>query len=549
MKGLILKDETKNFVKETVADFEQAVGNTLGPDGDYAIISNGTASKTTKDGANVAKTIDYDIPAKSYIANIIQEAAVKTETECGDGTTTTTLLTCGFHGLLSKHNTYLEHKHIERLCDTALELVDELVIRNEEDVIRKAALTTANGDESIANLLSDIVLEEKGVVPVINFKENTGPEDIVEVIDGYKVPLTLEIGNDVNINDRWVFINERLMTPEQCVRLVDQKGFTLKNINIVVKGFEPSFAGVDISRHTPEQQKSFMNVMKQTTIFNANIGGGLSVELLKDQAVLFGGQYYDGLQHFLSDMEIYDDWFKGEGEVSKKETFVPGDNREVNQRVKVRLDELNFELNRLRGADKYSVSAGMLRERIKRLTNKGYTIYIGGDTHSDYLERKDRFDDVYLSLVSNVVHGCLPGINSSLIHVVALMSEMDLEWVSADIIADFFDVLLKQSRYLEPDKFNDAELQNGFLSHHYLRVTNLRTGEQIQFVRHSPVCPSAGPYTSEETEKLFNAVRDNLEVFDPAYAIVAAIKGGFKTAKILSKLSTVVLSNKLFSVK
>ena len=92
-KQLVFEDEARQPLAEGVGKLARAVISTLGPRGRSAVLDKGWGSpKVTKDGVTVAEDIDLEDPYENLAAQLVKEAASKTNDVAGDGTTTATVL-------------------------------------------------------------------------------------------------------------------------------------------------------------------------------------------------------------------------------------------------------------------------------------------------------------------------------------------------------------------------------------------------------------------------------------------------------------------------
>lgn len=540
MKGLILGNTAETAVGEVVNDFALAVGSTLGPNGDYVIISSGTSSKVTKDGATVAKSIDYDDPFKAHIANIIREAAIKTETECGDGTTTTTLLACDYYKLLSKFNSYREHEIIRELTNQVIEKVAESET-HDEAAIRAAALISANKDSSIADLVCDIVFENPGVIPDIKLMEGGTNKDLLERVDGHRIMITpayftkkfMEDKRDNNI--RFVYIDQRLDDANQFVALLEGVGRSLTSGNdneqliFIFKGVSEGAMVINAAHH-----KAALDPIKdRLAVFSANIGGGMSYELLEDMRAITGGKIYRTISEYTVMAEDY--WFFNNNQYTFTSKYVHVFNPEgVNESgVNERITLIRSELDTMVGSKLHTAYADVLRKRLASLSNVHYIIQVGSETHSDYLERKDRFDDVITSAVTNTIHGVVPGFNTAFIS--AMLS-----------IPDLVAVGQKTSKNCEGDEV----LLHAFISIFFGQTLRLKNGvdDKINIVNDLSTGKNIEVSNSLTTfgTDLMEAAK-SLGIYDPAYTVISALRGGFKTGQILAKTKSVVVSNRFAS--
>lgn len=534
MKGLILGPDAEYAVREVVGDFEAAVGSTLGPNGNYVIISSGTSSKVTKDGATVAKSIDYDDPFKAHIANVIREAAVKTETECGDGTTTTALFACNFFNLLSKFNSYREHEEVRKLVEELIEQISNYRVFTKE-AIYAASLITANKDESIASLVFDIVNENPGIKPDIKLVEGNSNKDTVERIEGHRIHVTpihftKDTFNVIPHNTiRFVYIDQRMDTPNQFAELL-QAAIQYRNQNdtdefliFVLKGCDQGATALEKQHY----EKLFVPIADKVGLVNANIGGGMSLALLEDMQAITGGVVYRSISEFGVKCTGIPFNPNNQYEHTAKYIQINNVNNESGTDIAKRITLIKTELDAMTGSGIHTAYAAVLRKRLAGLSHLHYIIHVGSETHSDYLERKDRFDDVITSTVTNTIHGVVPGFNTVFIAAI-----IDNPTLSGIFKVSNPDPLLGGMVKIFVEHTN--RLKNG-IDAKLSRVNNLSTGEHIDVEEDEGM----GPNLMKAAEQF--------GIYDPAYTVISALRGGFKTGQILAKTKSIVVSNRFAS--
>ena len=92
-KQMVFDDEARQPLLAGVSKLARAVRSTLGPRGRNAVLDKGWGSpRITKDGVTVAEEIELDDPFENLGAQLVKEAASKTNDVAGDGTTTATVL-------------------------------------------------------------------------------------------------------------------------------------------------------------------------------------------------------------------------------------------------------------------------------------------------------------------------------------------------------------------------------------------------------------------------------------------------------------------------
>ena len=179
-KQLVFSEEARRSLKKGIDTLTAAVGTTLGPKGrNVALDKKWGAPTITHDGVTVAKEIELEDPYENMGAQLLKEAATKTNDVAGDGTTTATVLahnivTEGLKNVAAGANPMLLKRGIEKATQALVEAIKEQSIDLEtKDEIANVASISAH-DREIGELLAD-VMDKVGKDGVITVEESTWP--------------------------------------------------------------------------------------------------------------------------------------------------------------------------------------------------------------------------------------------------------------------------------------------------------------------------------------------------------------------------------------
>jgi chaperonin GroEL len=189
---MVFDDEARQPLLAGVSKLARAVRSTLGPRGRNAVLDKGWGSpKVTKDGVTVAEDIDLDDPAENLGAQLVKEAASKTNDVAGDGTTTATVLSEaifreGLKMIAAGGDSMALARGISKATDAVTEAVGKLATpigeKNRKE-IQQVATLAGNNDPTIGKVLADAFLKV-GKDGVITVEEGRGSETTVEVVEG-----------------------------------------------------------------------------------------------------------------------------------------------------------------------------------------------------------------------------------------------------------------------------------------------------------------------------------------------------------------------------
>ena len=528
---------TTKLVDDVVETVRKAVVGTMGPNGKVSVISAGTRAKVTKDGVTVARSIKFNDPRMELINRIVTEASLKTDEECGDGTTTTTLLLAAFYKLYREFDSYQQQALLDRLVRLWIQALEEATIHVDahDERLYDLALTSSNNDEALSELVVELYREDPHSFPVIDLIQGVESEDKVHRTDGLTlgavysnhqyapngatqgtyecyVPLVLDM----------TFRDSDATELTQLLKFLSQKfagGTAGKPVTVILiaRSFESSMdnALLQINKmlQIEAQKKGAQHALQFAACRVNGAGGSIGSYMLQDISIMLGCTMVNSVeQAMVADLPVRTDKLT----ISQaRSVLVPSP--EARERINKRVEEVQEVLNNYDGKTRYNTRARFDERRIRQMTGKLVTIWVGGETDSDVIERKDRFEDVIKAVKSALVNGIVPGVGTTLIATANRLPAMLTEDMGAarypnhwkEILGGVIDVAHEQHNILMEDV---QDLEEG-------QVMNLATGEIG-----TPV---------------------ELGVYDTAFASITALKGGAKAAKILANLRSVMISNKL----
>ena len=525
------------LVDDVVETVRKAVVGTMGPNGKVSVISAGTRAKVTKDGVTVARSIKFNDPRMELINRIVTEASLKTDEECGDGTTTTTLLLAAFYKLYREFDSYQQQALLDRLVRLWIQALEEATIHVDahDERLYDLALTSSNNDEALSELVVELYREDPHSFPVIDLIQGVESEDKVHRTDGLTlgavysnhqyapnganqgtyecyVPLVLDMA----------FRDSDAAELTQLLKFLSQKfagGAAGKPVTVILiaRSFESTMdnALLQINKmlQIEAQKKGAHHVLQFAACRVNGAGGSIGSYMLQDISIMLGCTMVNSVeQAMVADLPVRTDKLT----ISQaRSVLVPSP--EARERINKRVEEVQEVLNNYDGKTRYNTRARFDERRIRQMTGKLVTIWVGGETDSDIIERKDRFEDVIKAVKSALVNGIVPGVGTTLIATANRLPAMLTEDMGGarypnhwkEILGGVIDVAHEQHNILMEDV---QDLEEG-------QVMNLATGEIG-----TPV---------------------ELGVYDTAFASITALKGGAKAAKILANLRSVMISNKL----
>jgi chaperonin GroEL len=400
----------------------RAVKSTLGPGGNTVLIesANHTHGITvTKDGVTVAKSIDLIDPVENLAVKMMKEAADRTATSAGDGTTTAIVLTealvlGGLEHIKDGHNRTQVLRH---MVDISAKAVDKLRRRAKKvsmSMLGDVASLSANNDRAIGRTISD-VYRAVGKAGIVTVERSQNSETYSETTLGLKFDRGYLSPLFVNDQRRDECVLEDVM-----VMVADIEISNILQIENVLKPI--------ISEGKKLLIISPCNVNVVNTLAANVMKGNLKVcavpppnfgykqhELMQDIAVSVGATYFsEKTGEDLSHINYGSLGHASKVIVSNDKTVLLRSNQRSKQE---QIDERVEQLRVAYEAASRKADRDFILERIASLTGGIGVIFVGGQTDLEQKELYDRVDDAVCAVRSALEEGILPGAGKALAEI------------------------------------------------------------------------------------------------------------------------------------
>jgi len=372
------------------------VASTLGPRGRNVILQQKNKSPIiTKDGVTVAKFVILDDPFENVGADIIRQAASQTNSEAGDGTTTSTVLS---RAILNEAQKYLlagiPPIELKRGIDKAVKiLVDELKtmakpITSEEDIAHIATIS-ANGDEVVGKLIANAV-DLAGKDGAITIEEARSLETSLDVVEGFRFDsgyiatafITDEKRGAVKYEDPLILVTDaKIETVEEMMPTLELAAREGRPLIIVAENVEGQALAALI-----------MNTMRGTlriAAIKAPRYGEERRNVLKDLALSVGATLVTRENNLrLKDIKLSHFGTAKTIESYKHFTTIVGGKGNLKE-VDKRIDLLKAEIEQTDSLHECE----KIQERITRLASGIAIIRVGAATEIEMIEKRHRIED------------------------------------------------------------------------------------------------------------------------------------------------------------
>lgn len=430
--------ELENAVVTTLAHIAEMVGATLGPGGRHVLIERqemGMKPIVSKDGVTVFKHLGYQSASRQLILEAARDAATRTASEAGDGTTTATILSSAIASATAdvvKANPRVSPQRIvremEALVPAIMKKIDSYKLyvdsENYASVLLKVATLSANGDNELASAVIEALdtVGEEGNMTIVESSGNSRYS--IERIHGYTVELGYEescrnfgsgfindkSGTQVNL-EAPVFIlfdgvvNDIMQVFPALQALGGQFEKTARvnrGIVLVAHGFSDSFLGdLSFNWNSPQSTaKVFPLLTPQSAIHNAR------TNFLYDLQAYVGVPVFNPTDRPVSDLDpekMTDNCRAISFECNRFRSSIFA--KEDIDAIQLRVDELKEHLK----APESEYEAKDLQVRIGKLTSGIARLNISAPSSSETREKRDRAEDAWMAIKGASKHGALPG--------------------------------------------------------------------------------------------------------------------------------------------
>ena len=409
----LIGDDLRHKMFNGMTKVANCVGSTLGARGRLVAIEqmNGTPI-LTKDGVTVAKAIGkLKDPYENMGANLITEVASKSNKDCGDGTTTSTVLAYAIakEGLKAvdrgSNTTSIKHG-IDKAINYAIDELKKLSVDvSDENDLKHIACVSANNDESIGSLITEAV-EKVGANGVITVKESSTMQSYIDYVEGmqfdkgYISPYFVTNPNRMEC----VYKNPYILVTDKSISSINEIGNIL---NQVVQTGKPIVFICDnmdgdalinvINNHLRGALKA---CVIKTPFFGEN-----KKAFLEDLCILTNAKFIDSsLGANLKDVMIKDLGTCESIEVTKDKTVIV-DGGGSEESIKDRIKSLEEAIKR--SDDEYAIEK--MKERLAKLSGGVAVVNIGASTETEMTEKKHRVEDTLSATRSAIEEGIVCG--------------------------------------------------------------------------------------------------------------------------------------------
>lgn len=412
MNDLVFDKEGRDRLVSGITKISKAVKSTLGPRGKTVLIESQNhvhGITVTKDGVTVAKSITLKDPVENLAVRMMKEAADRTATSAGDGTTTSIVIT---EALVNKGTEFITEKNnptevlrkVNTIADGVVKSLEKASKRVSGKTLKDVASISANNDKELGGIIADTYAK-------------VGREGIVTVERSQTEKTYSEVTTGIRVQRGYtsrLFVND--MKKDECimddvyVMVTDQEISNILSIENVLK---PIINGGKRLLIVGPCTQNVINTLAMNVVQNnlkfCNIQppqfGYKQQELMQDLALAVGAKYFS--EQTGDDLSLMGIEHLGRADriIVGRDTTVIVRPEQTNDQIKERVEQLWVQHNNSTSRSEMDA----IKERIASLTGGIGVIYVGGGSDVEQKERYDRVDDAVCAVRSAIEEGILPG--------------------------------------------------------------------------------------------------------------------------------------------
>ncbi len=428
-KQIIFGEEARHALKRGIDTLTDAVKVTLGPKGHaVALDKKWGAPQVVDDGVTIAKEIELPDPFENMGAQLVKEAATKTNDAVGDGTTTSTvlahaLINGGFKNIAAGADNLALKRGIEKATKAIIEHLkkNSTEVKGKEQIAQVGTITAK--DKEIGNLIAD-VMEKVGKDGVITVEESKGTQFETEFVEGMQFDrgylsayfVTNAERMETVIEDPYILITDKKISAINDILPALEKILQVsKNLVIVAEDID----GEALATLVVNKLRGTINVLA----VKAPGFGDRRKAMLEDMAILTGGKVISEEIGRKLDSVTVEDLGRARRITSDKDntTIVEGKGAEADiqariKQIKAQIAETTSDFDREK-----------LQERQAKLAGGVAVIKVGAATETELKEKKLRIEDALSATKAAVEEGILPGGGVGLLSALTALDKLKLE--------------------------------------------------------------------------------------------------------------------------
>jgi chaperonin GroEL len=482
-KQLVFGEEARRRLKGGIDVLANAVATTLGPKGRNVALDRKFGSPTiTHDGVTVAKEIELADPFENMGAQLLKEAATKTNDIAGDGTTTSTVLahaivTEGLKNLAAGANPMLLKRGIEAASKAVAEGIKKQSIEiTTKDEISNVATISAQ-DRTIGSLIAE-VMDKVGKDGVITVEESKGLEFETEYVEGMQFDrgyisayfITDPEHMEASIAEPYILLYDKKISAATDIVPILEKLVQIGKRELLI--IAEDVDGEALATLVLNKLRGMLNVLA----IKAPGFGDRRKAMLQDIAILTGASLISEETGRKLDSVAISDLGRAEKiEADKDNTTIVGGKGDTAM-IKGRIEQIRVEIDNTTS----DYDREKLQERLAKLSGGVAIIRVGAATETELKEKKHRVEDALSATRAAVEEGIVPGGGVALINAMSSLDGLKMnnedEQIGVNIVRKSMEVPMRK---IAENAGKDGSVIVESVRQHQKKNKNLRFGYDV----------------------------------------------------------------------
>ena len=427
-KQIVFGEEARRSLKKGIDALAESVSVTLGPSGRNVILDKKFGPPTVcSDGVTIAKEIELEEPFENMGAQLLKEAASKTNDAAGDGTTTATVLaqamvTEGFKNVAAGANPMILKRGMDKAASTLREEIKKLSkpVETKEQIAQVANL--AAHDKAIGELIAEVV-DDVGKDGVITVEESRGITDEIEKVEGmlfdrgYISPYFVTNADRMEsiTDDPYILVTDKKLSAVSDLLPALEKILQItKNVVVIAEDVE----GEALATLVVNKLRGTLSALA----VKAPGFGDRRKAMLEDIAILTGGVVISEEVGRKLESVTVEDLGRARRVVATKEDTTIVEGRGSDETIQARIKQIKAQIEETTS----EFDREKLQERMAKLSGGVAIIKVGAATEIELKEKKARVEDALSATRAAVEEGIVPGGGSTLIRASKALDKLKL---------------------------------------------------------------------------------------------------------------------------
>jgi chaperonin GroEL len=428
-KQIIFGEEARKSLKNGVDTLTDAIRVTLGPRGrPVALDKKWGAPSVLNDGVSIAKEIELPDPFENMGVQLVKQAATKTNDQCGDGTSTSTIIAQaiineGFKNIAAGADSMALKRGIDKGVETLVDGLKKMSIpvAGKEQVAQVASISAIDPD--IGKLIAD-VMEKVGKDGVITVEEGKGLQFETEFVEGMKFDrgyispyfITNAEQMRAELEDPYILITDKKISAINDILPALEKIVQVsKNLVIIAEDVE----GESLATLVVNKLRGTLSPLA----VKAPGFGDRRKAMLQDIAVLTGGTVISEEVGRKLDSVTVDDLGRARRVIADKDNTTVVEGKGETKDIEARIKQIRSEID----ISTSDYDKEKLQERLAKLAGGVAVIKVGGATETELKEKKHRVEDALSATRAAVEEGILPGGGVALLNALSSLKKLKLD--------------------------------------------------------------------------------------------------------------------------